>query len=362
MIASNHFAPRVGATPLADAPLISVAVLAGVPDFVRSAFGERVLRQARQAAMLDFELIEESDCFIPQWTMTTFAEAVARMAGEEHLGLKLAPHLTITDYGSWGEYLLGAGTLGAAIARAAATMDFHARGDAMSLDLIDGCARIGYVSAARRLDGYPHVAWGTIGAIISLCKSYLPSSWHPERIEVNLPAPRRCALSEDTFECPVVFDAPGLAVWLGAGDLRAVPRRATSRLLTIGDMARERSEIHHISGLKGVVAHQVWAQILTGSVSIESTACSLDTSVRTLQRELSREGADFRTMVNVLRGKRAVELLSETDASVTQISTTLGYSAPAHFARAFRKAMGVGPSEFRRTLTNAFVDETLTPD
>ena len=75
------------------------------------------------------------------------------------------------------------------------------------LRLIDGRARIGYASAARWLDGYPHVAWGTIGAIISLCRSYLPSSWHPQCIEVDLPAPRRCTLAEDTFGCPVVFDA-----------------------------------------------------------------------------------------------------------------------------------------------------------
>lgn len=312
--------------------------------------------------MLDFELIEDCGCFIPQRTMTTFTEEVARLAGEEHLGLKLAPQFTITDYGTWGEYLLGARTLGDAVARAAATMDFHARGDAMSLDLIGGRARIGYASAALGLDGYPHVAWGTIGAIISLCKAYLSSSWHPQHIEVDLAAPRRCTLAEDTFGCPVVFDAPRLGVWLGAGDLRAVARRATGRLLTVGDMARERGEIYRIGGLEGVVAHQVWAQILTGSVSIESTARSLNTSVRTLQRELGREGADFRTMVNVLRGKRAVELLSETDLSVTQISTTLGYSAPAHFARAFRKTTGVGPSEFRRTAAGAAGDVSLTPD
>lgn len=361
-MAANHIAPRAATSPLADAALISVAALAGVPDFVRGAFGERVLAKARQAAMLDFELIEDCGCFIPQRTMTTFTEAVARMAGEEHLGLKLAPHLTITDYGSWGEYLLGARTLGDAVARAAATMDFHARGDAMSLGLIDGRARIGYASAARWLDGYPHVAWGTIGAIISLCRSYLPSSWHPQCIEVDLPAPRRCTLAEDTFGCPVVFDAPRLAVWLRAHDLRAAPRRATGRLLTVGDMARERSEIHRFSGLEGVVAHQVWAQVLTGSVSIESTARSLDTSVRTLQRELGREGVDFRSMVNVLRGQRAMELLSQTGASVTQISTMLGYSAPAHFARAFRKTTGVGPSEFRRTSAGAAAGVSSTPD
>lgn len=348
-MATNHFAPRIGTSRLGDAPLISVAALAGVPDFVRSAFGDRVLRKARQAAMLDFELIEDGDCFIPQQTMTTFADAVARISGEEHLGLELAPHAAIVRYGCWGEYLLGAGTLGAAVQRAAATIGFHARGDALSWDLIDGHARIGYASAARGLHGYQHVTWGNIGAIISLCKSYLPASWRPQRIEVDLPAPQRRTLFEDSFECPVVFDAPRLAVCFDAGDLRSAAHRSTGTLLTVEDLARARSELHRMSGLKGVVAHQVWAQILSGSVSIESTARSLDTSVRTLQRELSREGADFRTMANALRGQRAVELLSGTDAPVTQISTTLGYSAPGHFARAFRKATGIGPSEFRRT-------------
>ena len=347
-MAANHFAPRVAASLRADAALISVTALAGVPAFVRGAFGERVLGNARQEAMLDFELIEDSDCFIPQRTMTTFAEAVARMAGEERLGLQLAPHLTIRQFGPWGEYLLGARTLGAAVARAAATMGFHARGDEMSLDLIDDRARIHYTSAARGMAGYPHVAWGTIGAIISLCRQYLPDSWRPHRIEVDFSTQRRSAIFEDTFQCPVVFGMPTIAVWLSAGDLRGAAHRPSGTMLTIGDLARARSELHRMSGLGGVVAHQVWAQILTGSVSIESTARSLDTSVRTLQRELGREGVDFRTLVNALRGRRAAELLRQTDASVTRISTALGYAAPAHFARAFRKATGIGPDEFRR--------------
>lgn len=103
-----------------------------------------------------------------------------------------------------------------------------------------------------------------------------------------------------------------------------------------------------MNGVRGVVAQQVWAQVLTGTVSIDSTALALDTSVRTLQRELGREGVDFRSLVNALRGKRALELLNETELPVTQISTMLGYSAPAHFARAFRKSMGIGPGDVRR--------------
>lgn len=345
---TTHFAPGSADSTLAGAPLISVTALAGVPGFIRSAFGERLLRKACHAAMLDIEAIEDSDCFIPQLTMTTFVDAVARMAGDEHLGLKVAPHIAVDRYGNWGQYVLGASTLGSAIRRAAATMAFHARGDALSLQVTGDGARIGYASAARDLDGYPHVAFGTVGAIVSLCKAYLPESWRPRRIEVDIPASRRRTIGEDVFECPVLFDAPRLAVWLDARDLRSSAHRRPGKLLTVGDLVRSHSKFHRMDGVRGVVTQQVWAQVLTGSVSIESTALALDTSARTLQRELRREGVDFRTMVNRLRAQRALDLLKETDVSVTRISTMLGYSAPAHFARAFRRSIGIGPNEFRR--------------
>lgn len=346
---TNHIAPRAAPLQRAGAPLISTVALAGIPEFVRGAFGEHVLMKANRAAMIDVEMLEGSNCFVPQRTMTAFADTVARASGEEHFGLHLAPFISLARYGVWGEYLLGAPTLGAAVRRAAATMAFHARGDAMSIDVFGANARIGYLSAARDLDGYPHVAWGTIGAVLSLCKAYLQATWRPRGIEVDLAAPHARAIAEDTFECPVVFDAPGLAVWLRAADLRSARRRRSgSNAPTFGDLARSRDELHRVQGLAGVVANQVWAQVRAGGVSIDSTARALDISVRTLQRDLGREGFDFRALVNALRARRAQELLSETDAPVTQIAALLGYSAPAHFARAFRKAIGLSPVEFRR--------------
>ena len=45
--------------------------------------------------------------------------------------------------------------------------------------------------------------------------------------------------------------------------------------------------------------------------------------------------------------RRAEELLIGSHASVSEISTLLDYSTASHFARAFRKARGTSPSEFR---------------
>lgn len=43
-------------------------------------------------------------------------------------------------------------------------------------------------------------------------------------------------------------------------------------------------------------------------------------------------------------GKR---LLSETDLSLSQISTILGFSSPSYFSQSFRKAEGISPMEYR---------------
>jgi AraC-like DNA-binding protein len=330
--------------------MLSVTALAGVPALVRQAFGEKVLRQANRAAMLDVELIEDRDCFIPHATMTSFVAEIERRAGERYLGLMLAPHLTLASYGCWGAYVLGAETLGAAIARSARAIGYHSRGDRTMLSIDGGVARFGYLSAARGRDGYVHVAIGVVGVILSLCRSYLSPGWRPLRIELDIPRPRTATPFEDAFACPVRFDAPVPAVCFAAEllDAGGAPRRL--RRLTLEDVARARLEPASRDDLTGVISAQIWTQVLAGAVSIDSAARALDMSIRTLQRALHRDGTDFRTLANAVRARRASELLAGTEAPITEIATELGYSAPANFARAFRKATGFAPQDFRRRL------------
>lgn len=353
MMRTTHFAPKprklsrgseIGATPV-----ISVTALAGISAVVRHEFGERVLRCANQAAMLDIEAIEDQDCFIPHVTMTTFIDEIAKLSGQSNLGLTLAPHLTIANYGGWGAYVLSALTLGTAIERAIATLGFHTNADKLSVANIDGQMRLSYVSAAKAQDGYGHIACGVVGVILSLCKSYLPPEWRPNSIELDIPTPVRPSVFEETFACPVLFDAPQVSVWLDTARLHDQShQRPAPSLITVEDLARTRAGCSQFRGLQDAIAQQIWSQVLTGKVSIDSAARSLDISVRNLQRELNREGTDFRTLANSMRTKRAMELLKHTDTSVTDISMRLGYSSSAHFARAFHREAGLKPTEFRQ--------------
>ena len=298
--------------------------------------------------MIDIEAIEDKDCFIPHVTMTTFADAVARHSGQEHFGLVLAPHLSITAYGCWGAHLLGAATLDAAIRRGIATIGFHSKGDSLNIRPTRRGACLDYTSAAKGQTGYPHVACGAAGVILSICRNYLSADWRPDRIELDFARPAQASMFEDIFQCAVGFNAARISVHLDARDLAAkAVRTPPPHPVTIDDLARARIECGQLHKFGDIIAQQVWSQVLTGKVSVDSAARSLKTSVRSLQRELNREGTDFRSLANTLRARRALELLRNSEISVTSISAALGYSAPAHFARAFRNATGMSPQEYR---------------
>ena len=71
------------------------------------------------------------------------------------------------------------------------------------------------------------------------------------------------------------------------------------------------------------------------------------TSLRTLQRRLSLESTSFSVLLEEVRGELAVDLLENTDASISEIAAHLGYEDQANFSRAFSRWAGVPPTLFR---------------
>jgi AraC family transcriptional regulator len=48
------------------------------------------------------------------------------------------------------------------------------------------------------------------------------------------------------------------------------------------------------------------------------------------------------------RLEKARRLLGETNRSVIEIGLVVGYTSPSHFARIFRREVGISPGEYRR--------------
>jgi AraC-like DNA-binding protein len=87
--------------------------------------------------------------------------------------------------------------------------------------------------------------------------------------------------------------------------------------------------------------------ILTGQSTLPDCAKKLATSVRTLQKRLNEMGANYIDIVQRERIKLAKHSLRWTDSSLDEISLQLGYAEQTSFGRAFKRATGLTPKEFR---------------
>lgn len=80
---------------------------------------------------------------------------------------------------------------------------------------------------------------------------------------------------------------------------------------------------------------------------METVATKMNVSARTLQRMLSNEKTNFKSLLQDIRQELATQLLRQEDLTVSEIAYTLGYSDVGNFSRSFKKAAGLSPQEFR---------------
>ncbi|MEP1354220.1 MAG: helix-turn-helix domain-containing protein [Tateyamaria sp.] len=94
-----------------------------------------------------------------------------------------------------------------------------------------------------------------------------------------------------------------------------------------------------------------------GGLSATECATLASMSQQKLQRRLAASGTSITREIDFVRQKLARDALAGSDRSISDISDTLGFTDPANFTRAFRRANGLTPTEYRR-LQHVQGDET----
>jgi AraC-like DNA-binding protein len=85
-----------------------------------------------------------------------------------------------------------------------------------------------------------------------------------------------------------------------------------------------------------------------GTLTIDSLALELNVSRRTLQRRLSAQQSNFKTMLQDVREEQSRRYLDDPRLAVTEIALLLGYSDQASFSNAFKSWCGCAPTEYRQ--------------
>lgn len=330
--------------------MISAKALGAMPQFVLEVAGEKRLAKALDAADLPFQFIDERSGYISEHSLATFMQESARAAGQQNIGLLWAPFLTVADYGVWGQYVLTAPNLHAALTRASSVMPFHSSTDRAWLETQGDTSRYLYAFGLRSHEAYADIGFSAIGVFLSIFRAYLGPSWSPSAVLLDFPKVPSAQDTEDTFQCPVIWNATQLGVVFHSSCLSVPASHPASNSIpiTVQDIARER-----LGGppktFRDQVAEITRLQLSSHEVSIETVARSVDLGVRTLQRKLETEGTRFRDIVNEVCIERAAELLALRSETISGIATALGYETANNFSRAFKNARGMSPTEFRKS-------------
>lgn len=329
------------------APMISAKALGAMPQFALEACGQRPLQRALKRSGLPYRFVENRDGYISKHALATFIHEVGRASGEESIGLLWAPHLSVSDYGAWGDYVLSAPNLGAALTRSAKAISYHSSADRIDFQVHGPLSWFGYRFALREHIAYTDIAFSAVGVFLSVFRQYLGKEWVPKRLLIDTSKPVGGNWADEVFGCPVHWDQSALGI-VFSSDVLEVPARDRNAVATIEDIARERAGGPPIS-LSEKVAAVVRLQLDEGAVSAERAARNLDIGVRSLQRALSADGCTFRNIVNATRIERAKELLRHGGIPISSIAFDLGYSTANNFSRAFKAQAGLSPSQYLLT-------------
>lgn len=86
----------------------------------------------------------------------------------------------------------------------------------------------------------------------------------------------------------------------------------------------------------------------SADLSLDDIARRIASSRRQLQRAFAEIGrTTFRDHLTQVRMRRAAELLITRNLTVREVANRVGYRQPAQFAKAFRRAAGASPSDYR---------------
>lgn len=103
--------------------------------------------------------------------------------------------------------------------------------------------------------------------------------------------------------------------------------------------------------MRPIILSRVKSQIARlanqGHPSIHLVAAQLGLSIRSLQRELERQGHTFSDLVEQTRYETALSLLRDPSMNIAEVAAMLGYRDPSSFSRAFARWAGCSPRRYR---------------
>jgi AraC-like DNA-binding protein len=269
--------------------------------------------------------------------------ALASSLDDPGVAIELAQAIAIEDYQLLGFLVMTSATGIAAARNLSAYLRLLTEGGEWSLATGDDVLMARWRRTVPASGGANEFA---VAQLVHILRQLRQKRLVPLAVSFRHAAPASVAAHERFFGCAITWDADADGVDLDPRSLRFVPRLANPDLHAFlcaqADevLARRREPASLVERIREVIA----AELPLGAIPASRVARRLAISERSLRRTLSREQQSFRQIVETVRKDRAIALLAAGDCTVAEVATSLGFSDPSAFSRAFKRWCGHPPS------------------
>jgi len=301
------------------------------------------------ASGVDQAEIAGRDSFVSLRQLEGLLEDAASQLSVPDFGLRMAAQQDLNFMGPVTVAIENSRTIGEAVECAKHYLSVHS--PAMSLEPVaDPTGNPEMVGLRYRLAGaYPSpqttdYGIGIVHRVLALINSGAPYGLR----SVNLPHSRLAPETayRDFFGAPVTFDANNAVLRIPRQFLSA-PISGGNELLRVIAIDYLETHFHRQSPVSDLVAEIVADHLGFDSPDLTTVARLMNLHPRTLQRLLSREGRTFHEIVDQVRQRQTLNLITTTGLSFSQIATRVGLREQSSLARAVRRWFNTSPSRLR---------------
>ena len=276
------------------------------------------------------------------------AEAVEQ-SGDPFFSLKEAEYLLPSHIGPLGFAWLASTSLRSAFQRVQRYIKVLHENMQVTLRDSEDALVVSFYLDAPSVNQY-HRDVGYLAIMTRMCRFNYGDQWNPSRVTVAHPTPPDQSYFYSLFRCPVDFEAEENSLHI---DLRHADKQldgSNKQLAQVHDHIVVRY-LAHLS--RKDIVNRVKVAILDGLGEGAATeafiAQAMNTSIRNLNRKLSKEGTSFKSLLMEIRRELAEQYISDSTLTLTEISFLLGFSEVSSFSRAYRRWEGLSPSEARKS-------------
>lgn len=283
--------------------------------------------------------------------------ACERRSACDHFGFLVGQRSRLADMGLAGAVALCQRTAGAGLREFVEFFNLHDTAATVTLIGAGTYVRFVYAVTEHGMTDTRHFQQGGIAIACNILQDLCGPEWMPIGVTFASRRPSNPGVLRKYLHAPVQFDADESAV-LFARHWLDEPLRTVEpwKKRAITQQARAQRQ-QMLADFPATLRRLLRKQLLLGRFSMQEIAAQLSMHRRTLDRHLQKHGVGYGEVLESVKEDVARLLLRDTSMPIQQIAETVRFSSAANFATAFRRRVGMTPSEYRR-----FGASTAKPD